>query len=90
MMTQDQLRAEIKKGFAKLEELEAAHEEAMDASDANPSDEADEREARAYKEMWDAYMTLARQLSEFSGIEAKTTRAMICTKRAELKRLFAA
>lgn len=85
------MKNEIYENLVKLEQLEeiANHAEA----DYEREPENAEYEAtfgQAYRNEFNAFMQVAKQLYEFAGIDEKTTRAMIKDKREELKQILTA
>lgn len=79
----------IKENLVKLQKAE----ELADQTEKKYEEEQENLEAenafdKAYKEEFDLYMLVSRQLSEFAGIDEKTARAIVKTKRKELNELL--
>lgn len=80
----------IKENLVKLQKAEQIADQAETKYEEEPENlEAESAFEKAYKEELDLYMLVSRQLSEFSGIDEKTARAIVKTKRNELIGLLA-
>ena len=84
------MKNEIKSNLIKLEQLEEIANQAEADYEREP--ENAEYEAafdRAYENQFAMFMTVSNQIAEFSGIDAKTARAIVRGKREELKKILA-
>lgn len=84
-------KAEIKKSLERLayyECLSAQKQEAWDADPMNPDRE--EAADRAYELEFNEFIHAAHLISKFAGLDEKTARTMVRTKRDELMQILTA
>lgn len=80
----------IKSNLYKLEQLESISNHAEADYSREPENvEYEEAFGRAYQNEYNAFMLVASQISEFSGIDIKTARQIVSGKREELKKILA-
>lgn len=79
------MKNEIKANLIKLEQLEKITGHAESDYEKEPmNEEYEETFDRAYKNEFNIYIKVSKQLAAFAGISENTARKIIKTKRSEL------
>ena len=85
------MKNEILQNLIKLTQLEEIADRTEADYEREPENtEYEETFDRAYKNEFDLYIRIARQLSALAGISANTARKLIKTKRVELISILSA
>ena len=83
------MKNEIYKNLLRLEKLEEIANHAEADYEREPENlEFEETFDRAYKNEFDCFLQLSKQIAEFAVLDEKTAPAMIKGKSAELKQLL--
>ena len=82
---------EIKRSFERLAYYERLASEKQDAWDADPMNpDREEAADRAYELEFNEFIHAAHLISKFAGLDEKTARTMVRTKRDELMQILTA
>ena len=80
---------EIKRSLERLAYYEKLAEQKQDAWDADPMNpDREEAADRAYELEFNEFIFAAHLISRFAGIDEKTAREMVRTKRVELVKIL--
>lgn len=83
------MKKELKKEFLKLDKLEKIANRASDEWDANPeSTECEKAFDEAYKNEFNQFISVSELISEFTGIDVRTSRMMVNWEREKLMKML--